>query len=93
LTEIANNYDRLERNISGGESFRNPALFIRGERSDFISEGDADAIRNLFPSGRLHTIAGAGHLLHVEKTNEFISVLLEFLRSPYESSNLFSLRT
>ena len=50
-------------------------VFIYGQKSDFVCEGDLPAILKLFPNSTFHCIADAGHYLHVEKQPEFLSVL------------------
>jgi len=54
-------------------------LFIRGGRSDYISEGDSDLIGRLFPNSTVLTIPGTGHLVHIEARNHFIQALNDFL--------------
>lgn len=81
-------YQELE-NIMGGiqiddntipvESF--PALFIKGENSDYISDEDKIKIKKLFPKAVITSIKGAGHWVHAEKRSEFLSVVEKFLES------------
>ena len=71
--------------------YEGPVLFIRGAESDYVSAEHADAIRALFPSARLKTIAGAGHWLHVEKPHAFIRLARDFLLpSPADPGRAFS---
>jgi esterase len=57
-----------------------PALFLRGERSDYVSlPRDGDVIRSLFPSARIETIGGAGHWLHAEQPESVIRAIQGFL--------------
>jgi esterase len=56
-----------------------PVLFIRGGDSDYIKEEDEIFIKKLFPEAEIETIAGAGHWLHSEKTEEFIRLVKNFL--------------
>jgi len=53
--------------VAGGHGAKIPALFIAGERSDYIQAGDMSLIRGYFPLAQLVTIPGAGHWLHAEK--------------------------
>ncbi len=57
-----------------------PALFLRGERSDYILDEDIDLIHELFPRSTLETIAGAGHWLHAEKPKEFFDAVIRFVK-------------
>ena len=60
-------------------TFDNPALFVRGEKSNYIQEEDLPLIKNSFPNYELKTITDAGHWLHAEKPQEFIKIVTEFL--------------
>jgi esterase len=79
LGEIHGNYSRLGEAIGGARPFERPALFIRGERSDYLTPQDMHEIRKLFPQAALHTIPDAGHLLHVEKAEGFLDAVRKFL--------------
>lgn len=79
LHEIRSNNERLRERITSPRPFAGPALFLRGEYSDYLLEDDLVYIRELFPNAILQTIAGAGHLLHVEKPEAFLRRVLDFL--------------
>jgi pimeloyl-ACP methyl ester carboxylesterase len=65
---------------SGGEEIAGfPVLFIRGEKSDYISDDDLLVIRQIFPDSRLSTIPGAGHWLHVEQPALLVKTIRYFL--------------
>jgi pimeloyl-ACP methyl ester carboxylesterase len=74
--------DSLGRAIDGARRFPGPALFIRGERSEYVTEADWPAILRLFPAARLASIARAGHWLHIEQREAFCSDVLAFLDRP-----------
>lgn len=57
-----------------------PALFIRGEKADYILDSDLDLIQELFPRSMLETIAGSGHWVHVEKPKEFFNAVMSFVK-------------
>ena len=50
-----------------GAVYRGPTLFLRGERSDYVTARHEPRIRALFPSASVDTIADAGHWLHAEQ--------------------------
>ena len=56
--------------------FTGKALFIAGGDSDFVKP---EAINSLFPDAALTTIAGAGHWLHVQQPDVFITLVENFL--------------
>lgn len=60
-------------------TFDHPVLWIAGERSGYITPDDAPRMRELFPRTRLVTLKGAGHWVHSEKPEAFVSALRVFL--------------
>jgi len=71
-------------NLEGWESpdrppFEGPTLFVRGEHSDYILPEYWPAIQALFPRAELETVPNAGHWLHAENPNGFLSVVEAFL--------------
>ena len=56
-----------------------PALFIRGDRSDYILDEDWEDILKIFPNAKLDTIENAGHWIQAEQPKAFIKSLLDFL--------------
>ncbi|WP_369407467.1 alpha/beta fold hydrolase [Rhodothermus marinus] len=72
-------YDRINEAIADGRQFTGPVLFVKGERSDYITDADLSAIRRLFPAARLVTIPGAGHWVHADAPEAFAREVLAFL--------------
>jgi pimeloyl-ACP methyl ester carboxylesterase len=62
-----------------GTAFAGPTLIVRGERSDYVDEGDLPAVRRLFPESRLVTIPRAGHWVQADRTEEFLAAITPFL--------------
>ncbi len=58
-----------------------PALFVKGEKSDYIFPADIKLITSMFSNAKLVTIAGAGHWVHADKPVEFFNAVNEFLIS------------
>jgi esterase len=81
LEGIRKNAAHLRAPISSPKPFEKPALFVRGEKSDYICAEDENGIRQLFPNSKIETIAGAGHWVHSEKPEEFMNLIREFLRN------------
>jgi pimeloyl-ACP methyl ester carboxylesterase len=54
-------------------------LFIRGERSNYISDSDLSDIGKHFPNYKLVTIKDSGHWIHAEKPNEFFEDVMNFI--------------
>ena len=56
-----------------------PALFIAGGQSDYLRPEHAPAIRRRFPSAEIVRIGNAGHWLHAEQPQAFLSIVEPFL--------------
>ncbi|GAB4376280.1 MAG: alpha/beta fold hydrolase [Salibacteraceae bacterium] len=54
-------------------------LFVRGGKSDYITDEDWADIKVIFPEAHLITIENAGHWVHAEQPDEFIQVVRDFL--------------
>ncbi len=55
-----------------------PTLFIRGEKSNYITEDDYQNIYNQFSNSEIETIYGVGHWIHAENPLEFYDLVIEF---------------
>jgi esterase len=64
----------------GVARYEGPALFLLGERSDYVQPEHRPRIRELFPSARFLSLRGAGHWLHAEKPEEFVGVAESFFQ-------------
>ncbi|MDP3968987.1 MAG: alpha/beta fold hydrolase [Nocardioides sp.] len=80
------NLDLLRRDLPaiGGfpeveGSFDHPTLWMAGERSPYVKDEHEPAMRALFPRVMQVTIKGAGHWLHSEQPEAFVSALRTFL--------------
>ena len=56
-----------------------PTLFIRGGNSNYITDKDYPAIFSQFPNAQIETVAGAGHNVHAEKTEQVLQHLYSWL--------------
>lgn len=63
----------------GAASFDHPVLWLAGERSDYVRPEHEAPMRALFPRTRLATIKNAGHWIHSEQPESFVSALRVFL--------------
>ncbi len=76
---LAASRSEIGRAIEGPGGFPGPTLFLRGERSEYVTEEDRPAISRLFPAARIVTVPAAGHWLHVERREAFCAEILTFL--------------
>jgi pimeloyl-ACP methyl ester carboxylesterase len=63
----------------GAATYDGETLFLRGGNSPYLSDSDADRINGFFPAARVHTIGNAGHWLHAEARDEYVSVVRDFV--------------
>lgn len=81
------NLDLLRRDLGAiggfpdpeGATFDGPVLWMAGETSDYVGEADEPVMRRLFPRTTLITVKGAGHWVHSEQPEAFVSALRVFL--------------
>lgn len=80
LEVISRQIQRVNEGVPNGKS-ETPALFLRGAKSDYITEADHDLIQSIFPNATIDEISEAGHWLHAEKPQEFFQRTLDFIKS------------
>ncbi|QRM89123.1 alpha/beta fold hydrolase [Lacinutrix sp. WUR7] len=80
------NLDVLKENVSEvGEAlpmhakFDKDTLFLRGDKSEYISLQDEAIITRHFPLAKIITIANAGHWLHAENPEDFYQAVIDFV--------------
>ena len=72
LEAISGHATDLGRGIIGNSTYDQPALFIRGEKSNFITDEDIPLIEKKFTKSKIATIPDGTHWLHAEKPDELI---------------------
>ena len=80
LDEIAAALADIEGFPEFASRYEGPALFLLGERSDYVQSEHRPRIRGLFPAARFLTLRGTGHWLHAEKPEEFVAVAETFFK-------------
>ncbi|MFH1319780.1 MAG: alpha/beta fold hydrolase [Bacteroidota bacterium] len=73
---IIKEIDETGKAIENSGIFYQPALFIRGERSDFILNEDFALIKKNFPKAEIKTILGAGHWVHVDQPEALMECIV-----------------
>lgn len=75
----------MEHNSEVGEAlpsfnhFNGETLFLKGEKSNYITEDDFTLISVHFPNSKIVTIKNAGHWLHAENPEQFYEEVINFL--------------
>lgn len=54
-------------------------LFVRGERSDYITAEDETEISYIFPNSKVVTIPNAGHWIHADQPGLFFEAVNQFI--------------
>lgn len=80
------NLDALVKNIEAvGEAlphdsmYPKPTLFIKGERSNYITPEDENAILKHFSKAEIVSIPKTGHWVHAEDKSAFFAAVMQFL--------------
>jgi esterase len=79
LQALYDNYSQLLKAVCEGETIIIPSYFIRGGQSNYIRDDDEDSIKTCFPYAELFTIEHAGHWVHAEAPQHFLTKITEFL--------------
>jgi len=79
LPVISHHYTEILAAVPQG-STQVKVLFVRGERSEYITDADIPEIEKRFPNYILQTIAGAGHWVHAEKPDAFFESVIGFIK-------------
>jgi len=58
---------------------KQPTLFVRGGKSQYIHQSDQEEIKAIFPHSQLITVEDAGHWVHADKPNELCEQVMVFL--------------
>ena len=79
LKSLRRNYSEITKGVVADLASPVPALFVRGERSNYMSQKDLAGIRRLFLNAELETISGAGHWVHADSPERFLAAVTNFL--------------
>uniref|UniRef100_A0A670YRP9 sn-1-specific diacylglycerol lipase ABHD11 n=1 Tax=Pseudonaja textilis TaxID=8673 RepID=A0A670YRP9_PSETE len=60
-------------------SYLGPTLFLGGSKSGYISSNNYPEIKRLFPDAEIQHIPDAGHWVHADQPQEFITAVCNFI--------------
>ncbi len=66
LDVLKKEIEKIGEAIDSDNAFTKPALFIRGEKSNYVREEHFSQIRKLFPQSEILTAPAAGHWIHAD---------------------------
>ena len=79
LKSLTDNNPEVGKALENGKSYSKPTLFLKGEKSGYITENESLIINPYFSNHNIIEIAKAGHWLHAENPNQFYNEVCEFL--------------
>ncbi|UWX55561.1 alpha/beta fold hydrolase [Maribacter litopenaei] len=80
LAILSEKMEEIGENISSSESFSGSTLFLKGSRSEYVSDSDTPQIKRHFPKAQIEVIDNAGHWLHAENPDQFFEKSFRFLK-------------
>lgn len=80
LAVLSERMEEIGENISSSESYNGPALFLKGSKSEYVSNADTEQIKRHFPKAQIAVIDNAGHWLHAENPDQFFEKSYNFLK-------------
>lgn len=79
LEVLSESLEEIGAPIKGTGTYAGPTLFVKGDRSEYISPQDEGIIKRHFPKAQLETVTNSGHWVHAENPTEFFNISLQFL--------------
>lgn len=79
LEALIDNIDEIGEALPNHLTFDGDTLFLKGDRSEYISEDDEKAIQRQFENAMIITIKEAGHWLHSENPEGFFEAVMNFV--------------
>jgi len=80
LDVLDKNIEQISEGLEKKLATEKDVLFVGGKNSYYIKEEDNITINNFFPNAKIEMVEGAGHWIHAEKPEEFLSIIQDFLR-------------
>ncbi len=77
LKVIARDIELIGQGLLHIQKFEKPTLFLRGIKSNYITEKDYPLISEIFTESAIESI-DSGHWLHAEKPEEFLTLVRSF---------------
>ena len=81
LPVITQNIEEVGQTFPTDLHYEGKTLFMRGGKSDYITENDVQNLATHFPQAELVTIPDAGHWIHAEQPQKFLAAVNQFLQA------------
>ena len=79
LESLTENNPEIGEALPSFTIFEKETLFLKGEKSDYITIDEVPIIEAHFPNSKIVTIENAGHWLHAENAKDFYEEVVGFL--------------
>ncbi|TYA74593.1 alpha/beta fold hydrolase [Seonamhaeicola marinus] len=79
LEVLKNEVSEIGESLPVHLNFEKKALFLKGDRSEYIGYEDERLILNQFTQAEIATIANSGHWLHAENPKDFYKAVVDFV--------------
>lgn len=79
LEVLAGKVEELGAALPDDYVYNKPALFIKGEESDYITSEDKGLIKKHCPQAEVVSIPEAGHWVHAENKSAFYDAVIKFI--------------
>lgn len=87
INEIALRYDDIADQVTSEKIYQKPVLFLKGAKSDYLTDADREPIATLFSSPSLKSVDDAGHWPHSEKPDVVYKILFDFFAASASTSS------
>ena len=77
---IEKSIEKIGEALPENYSYGGPTLFIKGGKSDYITESDGEVIKRHFPLCEVAEIPDAGHWVHAEQPQKLLKRVNDFLQ-------------
>lgn len=79
LKVLTEQIEQVGEALPAGSVFNKDTLFLRGDKSNYITDDDMPLIHCHFPKSKIVTIKKAGHWLHAENPQDFFGTVMGFV--------------
>jgi pimeloyl-ACP methyl ester carboxylesterase len=79
LDAITEHIGIVGEQLTSSNAFSKPTLFIRGEKSNYITKEDEPEIKQLFPSAQVLTAPAAGHWVQADNPAWILETVSDFM--------------
>ncbi|XP_054857599.1 protein ABHD11-like [Eublepharis macularius] len=79
LEAVSNHLNEILSFPDFQKPYSGPALFLGGSKSEYISSNDYPEIERLFPEAEIQYVPDAGHWVHADQPQQFLTAVCNFL--------------